>query len=70
MNDDELTDQEKAAGSFAIVLLCVGLLAVPIGLGYLLGAGVGWLAFGAICFLIGYLYLRSIKSKLKAKQTQ
>jgi hypothetical protein len=36
-------------------LMIVGLVAVVIGLGYIFGAGVGWLCFGGLVLLLGLL---------------
>lgn len=41
-------------------LIIIGLICLSIGLGYIFGAGLGWLFIGTVLFFIGIRYFRQI----------
>lgn len=60
----ENNDNKSTIESLAIVavIFCVlFLIALPVGLGYLLGAGAGWLGFALICLGLSYTAIHRAK---------
>lgn len=50
---------------FAFAFLVLALLALTIGLGYLFGAGVGWIVFALLCLVAFYRALKTLGEKAK-----
>lgn len=48
MTDEPATDDAAGAGCLVII----GAISMAIGVGYIWGSGIGWIVFGAACFVV------------------